>query len=416
MPESPDFVVAPIAELHTVRGGARRGVAMSETGRIADGGLAISTGRVLAVGRSEEIISAYPDWPRRSGRLVTPGLVDCHTHIVWGGDRSDEFLRRCRRETYQEIAAAGGGILSTMRATRSASVEELADGIVSRAETMLASGTTCLEIKASYGPALDGCRKELDAIALARTRLSQRIALTFMGGHALPPELSRSDFLRLLTGELIPMAAAHPAACSFNDVFCEEGAFTVAESEEILQAGLRHGLAPKIHSDEFAALGGTQMACSLGAVSCDHLLASGPAELRALAESDTVAVTMPGTALYLGKAYADGRKMVDEGCIVALGTDFNPGSSMVSSMAFVMGLAVAKMGLSPAEALAAATTNAARAIRMDAGSLEVGSVADFCSWPCDSLEQLIYQFTFIRPDEVSIAGSKAAKMTPGQPE
>lgn len=382
-----DFVLAPIAELHW--NGAK----------MTDAGIAFSDGKINEIGLAQEIIRKYPGVRQESARLITPGLVDPHTHIVWGGNRADEFLRRCRGEGYQEIAESGGGILSTMRATRGASVEELAAGIISRAKLMLSCGTTTLEIKASYGLSPDGCKKELDAIFFAKKEIPQRIIVTFMGAHAFPPDYSREKYIDILIAELIPMVAEHAAGCLFNDVFCEAGAFTVEESEKVLLAGMEYGLKPKAHVDEFEALGGTQMACRLGAVSCDHLLASGPSEIEALASSQTVAVLLPGTAYYLGKPFADARRMLDAGCSVALGTDFNPGSSMVASMEFVMGLGVARMGMSPEEALNAATGASGQAIGFDPFA-----VADLCEWPCDSLEQLIYCHAFIRPSRVLIAG------------
>jgi imidazolonepropionase len=381
-----DFVLAPIAELHW--NGAK----------MADAGIAFADGKIKKIGPAQEIIREYPEVRREPAGLVTPGLVDPHTHIVWGGNRADEFLRRCRGESYQEIAASGGGILSTMRATRSASVEELAAGIISRAKVMLSCGTTTLEVKASYGLSAEGCQKELDAIFIAKKEIPQRLIVTFMGAHAFPPEYSREKYIDILGNELVPMAAEHPVGCAFNDVFCEGGAFSVEESEKVLLAGLENGLRPKAHVDEFEARGGTQMACRLGAVSCDHLLASGPAEIEALAASQTVAVVLPGTAYYLGKPFADARAMLDAGCSVALGTDFNPGSSMVASMAFVMGLGVSKMGMSPEEALTAATAASGQAIGFDPFG-----AADLCEWPCDSLEELIYGHAFVRPSRVLIA-------------
>ena len=382
-----DFVLAPIAELRW------------KGEKITDAGIVFARGEIKEIGLAQEIIGKYADVRRESARLITSGLVDPHTHIVWAGNRADEFLRRCRGESYQEIARSEGGILSTMRATRDASVEELAAGVIARARIMLSCGTTTLEIKASYGLSPEGCKQELDAIAVAKKETSQRIIVTFMGAHAFPPDYSREKYIDILINELIPMASEHPAGCLFNDVFCEGGAFTVKESEKVLLAGIENGLRPKAHVDEFEALGGTQMACELGAASCDHLLASGPAEFDALAKSQTVAVVLPGTAYYLGKPFADARAMLDAGCRVALGTDFNPGSSMVASLVFVMGLGVSKMGMSPEEALASATTVSGRAIGFD----PIGA-ADLCEWPCDSLEELIYGHAFIRPTRVLIAG------------
>lgn len=341
-----------------------------------------------------------------NGRLVTPGFVDCHTHLVWAGSRANEYIRRCAGEDYLSIAKSGGGILSTMRATREASVEQLAQSIIARAKLMLEHGTTTIEIKASYGLSLDGCQKELGAIHLAKPQLKQQTVVTFMGAHAFPPEMSREHYLDQLQNELIPMAAQHPVNVQFCDVFCEESAFNLSETRRVLEAGIKHGLTPKIHSDEFNVLGATELACELGAASADHLLVSGPTQIEALANSETVAVTMPSTAFYLNKPYANARAMIDAGCTVALGTDFNPGTSVAPSMLFALGLAVSKMKLTPEEALKAATESAAQAIGSNAGSIADGVPADFCIWPCESLDELVYQYLYIKPDEVYIAGER----------
>jgi imidazolonepropionase len=393
----PDYIIGPIAELHTLSGGAglRRGGKMRDTGVMRNAAIVVIDGVIAEVGPFDEVAPKY-DLQRHPAGLVTPGLVDAHTHICWAGDRADEFLRRSRGETYEEISAQGGGILSTMRATREVSLEELTQNIASRAEGMRDLGSTTIEVKASYGLSPDACKKELDAIHAAGVGLVP----TFMGAHAFPPDYWKEEYLQLLEEDLIPMAAKHPVGVKFNDVFCEVGAFTVDESERVLQKGIEHGLKPKIHADEFNELGGVEMACRLGAISCDHLLVTGESGKKALANSDTAAVLMPGTAFYLGKPYADARGLVDAGCAVALGTDFNPGSSMVRSMALTIGLAVAKQGLTPEEALTAATVNSAAAIGVDAGRIEPGMTADVVAWQCRSLAEFVWQFTYIRSETV----------------
>jgi imidazolonepropionase len=372
---------------------------MMETGVMRDAAIAVLDDVIAEVGPADEILSKY-DLSKNPAGLVTPGLVDAHSHICWAGDRADEFLRRSRGESYEEIAAMGGGILSTMRATRDADVEDLTQNIAGRAHMMRYTGSTTIEVKASYGLAPDACKRELDAILAARDYTRAKMVPTFMGAHAFPPDYARSEFLDLLCEEMIPMASAHPANPRFCDVFCEVGAFTVEESERVLLAGKEHGLKPKIHADEFNDLGGVEMACRIGAISCDHLLVTGESGRRALADSETAAVLMPGTAFYLGKPYADARGLVDSGCAVALGTDFNPGSSMVRSMALTLGLAVAKQGLSPEEALTAATVNSASAIGVDAGRIEPGMPADVVAWQCLSLAEFVWQFTYIRAETV----------------
>lgn len=398
------FVLAPIGELCLpARSGRVRGSEMQRIHRIRNAGALIESGKVAFVGTAEDVISRRASFKviGANGQLVTPGLVDCHTHLVWAEDRASEFIQRCRGETYQQISAKGGGILNSIEATRTAAASELAEGIVKRCELLAKLGTTTVEIKASYALDAVNSRKELDAIDAAKARVHQRIVTTYMGAHAMPAGIPRLEHIELLKSELIPGAAGR---ATFNDVFCEEGSFTVEESREILECGLRSGLRAKIHSDEFTALGGTEMAVSLGAASCDHLLVTNESGIRALAESKTVAVLMPGTAFYLAEPFANARKMIDEGCVVALGSDFNPGSSQVPSMTFAMGLAVARMGMTPEEALTAATVNAAAAIEEPTGALAAGERADICVWPCARLEQLVYEFAFIRPEMVFIEG------------
>lgn len=398
-----DFVIGPIAELHTLAGGAclRRGPQLNATGRIRNAAVAVLGGMIAEVGPAEDILREY-NLPNIPARLVTPGLVDAHTHLVWAGSRADEFIRRSNGESYESIAAAGGGILSTMAATRASDLQTLKQNLEQRAHRIAQMGTTTIEAKASYGLARDACEKELDAIANVQTKA--RLVPTFMGAHAFPPDFSHDEFMDIVCSELIPMASSHSANPKFCDVFCEIGAFSVEEAERVLRAGIAHGLKPKLHADEFNDLGGVQMACSIGAASCDHLLVTGPAGRQALAESDTAAVLMPGTSLYLGKPYANGRALVDAGCAVALGTDFNPGSSMVCSMPLTIGLGVSKLGLTPEEALSAATVNASAAIGVDSGRIEPGMPADICLWPCDSLAEFVWQYTFIAPDAVFIGG------------
>lgn len=370
-------------------------------------------GRVVSVGPANEILRSFRSERivDASGNLVTPGLVDCHTHLVWAGDRSEDFVHRSSGIPYEQIAAEGGGILSTMRSTREASVQELTDSLLSRIALVQSFGTTTCEIKASYGLSPEGCKKELDAIATAKSKTDVHLAVTFMAAHAYPPDWSRKDYENLIRDELLPMAAHHSAGPRFNDVFCEVGAFDVESAELVLRAGIEVGLTPKMHADEFNVLGGVELGCRLGAASCDHLLASGPDQFRALAQTSTVAVVMPGTAHYLGKPYADARAMIDAGCAVALGTDFNPGSSMVPSMPFVLGLAVSKMKLTPEEALVAATVNAAAALRNaipeGIGMLAPGSPADLCIWPVTTLGELVWQYAFIRPAQTFIGGRTA---------
>lgn len=405
----------PIREVHVLAGedAPRRTSAMRETGCLEYAGIAVGNGSVLDVGAWRTLRRRFPEAEQVpvDGDLVTPGFVDPHTHLIWAGDRSSEFLRRCAGESYQEIASSGGGIASTMRAVAAASVNVLVAETLKRAQVLLSLGTTTIEVKASYGSSLETCKRELDALARLRRRVPQRVVVTFMGAHAVPPGWSRTQWLRFLADKGLSLVAAHRVRVRFQDAFCEEGAFSVAECRRILSAGLHVGLVPKLHCDEFTALGGVEMACALGAASCDHLLVSGRREFATLARSKTMAVVMPGTAFYLNKPYARTRAMIDAGCAVALGSDFNPGSAMTPSMLFAMGLAVSRMGLSMEEALCAATVNAAHALRgavpHGLGTLTPGAPADFCAWPVGSLKELVYGFAFLQPSAVYISGRRA---------
>lgn len=406
------IVIAPVGELHTfdASSSAKKGKQMSETGTFQNAGLVIQSGQVQEVGSANEIIDKYPHHLRMNcaNKLITPGLIDSHTHLVWAGSRANEFLRRCRGETYEEIAKQGGGIISTMKSVRETPVVELAQGIIKRANEVLRYGTTTIEIKASYGHSLEACKKELDAIALAKKQLKQRIVVTFMGAHTIPKDVNRNDYINEICERWIPMAGEHEVNVKFNDVFCEIGAHDINESELILKAGIKHNLTPKIHADEFNVLGGVELACELNAASCDHLLMSGEKQIHALAHSSTIAVLLPGTAFYLNKPFAKGRQMIDAGCAVAIGTDYNPGSSVVASLPFCMGLAVTRMGLTPEEALTAVTINANHALRNalpeKTGTLSKNAPADLCIWDVPTLDDFIYNFIHIQPEKVMING------------
>lgn len=416
--------MAPIGEIHTLEGapGFRRGAQMRATGRLKQAGMLIRNGKVVEVGLAPDLITKYSDIFRISAErnLVTPGLIDPHTHLIWAGSRADEFLMRAQGMTYKEIVGKGGGISRTHKALVEESARELEDALLQRCRCIASYGTTTVEIKASYGLTFQGCQKELDVLSAAKRRMGLRSIITFMGAHWVPPNFDRMEFLDMLINRLIPMASGHPSQPQFNDVFCEEGAFTLSETEKIVRAGVAWGLTPKIHADEFTVLGGVELACRCGAVSVDHLLASGKEQISALAKSDTVAVLLPGVSFYLGKPYASAREMIDAGCAVALGTDFNPGSSMVASLPFVMGLAVSRMQMTPEEALTAVTVNAVGALRPRAdlcplggkvelpdslGMLISGAPADFCIWGLPTLEDLVYSHTFAQPLATFVSGT-----------
>ncbi len=395
---------------------------MRTTGRQKGAGILIRDGVVAEVGPASDLLSRYSGVFRLGAEkwLVTPGLIDPHTHLVWAGSRADEFLMRSSGMTYEDIAKKGGGIVRTHRAVLEASKGELMDLTLQRARLVGSFGTTTVEVKASYGLTREGCEKELDALSAVRDEMGLRVVVTFMGAHMVPPGHSREEFRRVLVEETLPMASGHPSQPQFNDVFCEEGAFNIEETEEILRAGISLGFTPKVHTDEFSVLGGTELACELGAASADHLIASGRRQMEVLARSSTVAVLLPGVSFYLGKPFAPAREMIDLGCVVALGSDFNPGSSMVASLPFVMGLAVSHMRMTPEEALTAVTVNARSALqpRPDLtpragrsllppllGMLVPGAPADFCIWDVPTLEDLVYSYAFIRPLATFVGGT-----------
>lgn len=409
MTEAADVLVAGAARLVTFAGPprARRGAEMRRTGELRDAGVAIVRGRIAEVGpwrrirrrwRARRIVDA-------SGCLVTPGLVDAHTHLVWAGDRAREFAMRCEGRSYQQIARAGGGILSTVRATRRASERALLRTAQRRLDEMVAHGTTTVEVKSGYGLEWRTERRQLRTALRLR---GARIVPTFLGAHTVPPEYRhrRRAFLDVVI-RMLPRAARLARFC---DVFCDVGAFTRAEAHRVLKAGLAHGLQPKIHADEFANLGATEMACALGAVSADHLGKVGRRGIEALARSSTVAVLLPATSTFLDLEPAPARRLIEAGAAVALGTDYNPGSSHAGNMQLVLTLACVRCRMTPEEALCAATINAAASCGMAhvCGSLEPGRGADLVVWDVPAVEALPYVFGFNRARVVIVQGRVVA--------
>src|SRR6266545_5844707 len=398
-----DLLIAHAGQLITVAspGGPRRGAAMRELGAIRDGALAIADGRIVAVGTADEVRVRVGHAARRidaSGKAVLPGFVDAHTHVVFAGDRVDEFERRLEGATYLEIMAAGGGIMSTVRATRAASEGQLVAESAARLRQMLAHGTTTAEAKSGYGLTTADELKMLRVIDTLSATQPLELAPTFLGAHALPAEYAdRADeYLALVVDEMLPAVRARGQPLPFVDIFCDEGAFTPAQLEHVLGAARTLGFPLKAHLDEFAALGGTPAAAELGALSVDHLIASRDADLAALRDHPaTIATLMPATPFGLGLGrYAPARRMIDEyGLAVALGSDLNPGTCWCVAMPFAMALACRGMKLTPAEALVAATLNAAYAVGHGAeiGSLEVGKQADALILETPNYRHLAYR-------------------------
>jgi len=380
---------------------------MREVGLIADGAVAVADGRVVAVGPSAELRATYAAVRELdiTGKVICPGFVDPHTHVVFAGDRIDEFEQRIQGRSYLEIMAAGGGIAATTRATRAASIEQLVAETRPRLDIMWALGTTTAEVKSGYGLDTATELKLLRAIQMLDRQHPLDLVPTFMGAHALPPEYAgRADaYVELVIGEMIPAAvewyrASHFAAEGvplFADVFCEQNAFDVEQSRRVLAAARDLGMRLKAHVDEFTDLGGLAMALDLGATSVDHLDASGPAGIALLARSDAVGVVIPAVNFNLGSThFANARALIDAGAALALTTDINPGSAPCPSMPLVMAIACRYQRLLPAEAVIASTINAAHAIGMGEriGSLEPGKQADMLIVAAPDYRHLAYQF------------------------
>ncbi|MFP7225122.1 imidazolonepropionase [Priestia filamentosa] len=381
--------------------GPRSQEAMSELGLIEDGSLWIENGIIQAVGTTNELEKRYAeklhtaDIVEASNHLVTPGLVDPHTHVVYGGSREREFEMRLEGATYMDIMNAGGGIHATARMTREAIEEELLEQTMSRLDSFLAHGVTMVESKSGYGMNLETELKQLRVMKELQQKHAIDLIPTFMGAHAVPPEFKgkEDEFVDYLIDKMLPIVAEENLA-EFNDVFCEKGVFTPEQSKRILEAGKEYGLVPKIHADEIEPYGGAELAAKVGAISAEHLLKASDEGIHAMAKAGTIACLLPATALYLREEAAAGRKMIDAGVPVAISTDCNPGSSPTTSMPLVMNLACISMRLTPAEALTAATYNAACAINRQekVGSIEVGKQADIVLWDVENYQELQYLF------------------------
>jgi imidazolonepropionase len=327
--------------------------------------------------------------------VALPGFVDAHTHALFAGTRENEFALRSEGKTYQEIAARGGGILSTVTATRSATKKELKKLANRRLDAMMKHGTTTVEIKSGYGLEPDAEIKMLEAIAELAQEHYTTIVATFLGAHAIPPEYKerRGAYIDLVCERMLPYVAKRNLA-QFCDVFCEVGYFSVEESRQILKKGLSLGLRSKLHADEFNSIGGTQLAAELHAASVDHLEHVTDEDIRGLEESGTVAVVLPGVSFFLRNPYAPARKIIDAGIPVAIASDFNPGSCMSFSLPLMMTIACTQMSMTPEEAIAAATLNGAAALGLSdtLGSIEVGKQADIILYEIPNYRYLVYHF------------------------
>lgn len=381
-----DFLIEDADLVATCAGpGPRRGTAQGEIGAIPRASVASLDGRIVFVGRAQDCrhdVSLRPDATviNARGKTLIPGFVDAHTHLVFAGDRRDELQRRLAGESYADIAASGGGIVKTMAATRAASEDELVAAARPRLAAMLAHGTTTAEAKSGYGLDLDSELRMLRAIRRLGHEQPISLSATFMGAHECPPEYRsrRGDYVDLVADVMVPAVAAEGLA-EWCDVFCEQGVFTPEESTRILQAGLAHGLKPRIHADELALSGGAAVAAAVGARSADHVIYVDPPHAQRMADAGVIATLLPAAAFFLKLGrFAPARMLIEHQVPVALATDLNPGGGFTPSMPFVMALACFGMHMTLEEALVAATLNAAAALdrQHECGSLEDGKAMD----------------------------------------
>ncbi len=376
---------------------------------VENGAIAIDGDRIVYAGPSLDLI--LPEHiPQHdlTGTLITPGLIDCHTHLVFGGNRADEFEQRLQGVSYTDIAARGGGILSTVRHTRAASLEELCDQASSRLQSLLSEGVTTVEIKSGYGLDLDNELKMLRAARLLGQRLPVRVRTTFLGAHALPPEYrqDRSGYLDLLIQHILPAIAAEGLADA-TDAFCEHIAFSTDEVRQLFQASLAHQIPVKLHADQLTDSGGAALAAEFGALSADHVEYSTETAIRAMAAAQTVAVLLPGAFYMLRETKLPEVDLFRKhGVPMAVSTDCNPGTAPVQSLLLMMSMACTLFRLTPEEALAGVTCHAARALGLldEVGTLEAGKRADFAIWPVRHPAELAYWVGGLKPKAVVFAG------------
>lgn len=382
-----ELLLTGITQLVTPPPGPQRGAAMRKLTVLQDAALLMRDGMIAWVGSRQEAPAAA-QIRDLGGVAVVPGLVDPHTHAVWAGDRLADFEARVEGVPYEALLARGGGIRSTMQATAKAGVEELAQLAHPRLAALLHSGATTIEVKSGYGLDFGAELRMLKAVRALQESLPATLVPTLL--IHIPPTEGREEYVCGVCEELIPQVAREGLAAAV-DVFCEREAFTVEETRAIFTAARFNGLPVKLHADQFNALGGTELACAVGALSVDHLEASGEAQIEALARCHTVATVLPGVTLHLGLRAAPARRLVDAGGCVAVGTDLNPGSSPLFSAQLALALAVRLNGLTPAEALTACTVNAAAALGLrDRGALVAGQRADLLALHASDWRDLAY--------------------------
>ena len=388
----------------TLRGTApRRGKALSDLEILRDGALLIRDGVIVGVGAQSEI-EALPESRNAEkldvgGRVVLPGFVDSHTHLIHAASRAEEYELKIAGASYEEIARKGGGILNSVKKLRTATAQSLKQRAHNALQEFAVYGTTTLEAKSGYGLDVPSELKILRLHQELNAEQPLEIVSTFLGAHVVPAEYRNkpngaAQYVALLTDQLIPDVARENLA-EFCDVFCDRGAFSISESRKVLEAGKRHGLTPRIHAEQLTRTGASQLAVKLGAASCDHLEQVSKSDIRALAKSNTVATLLPGCDFHLGlKKYAPARALIDAGATVALATDYNPGTSPTLSMPMILSLACTQLRMTPAEAIAAATINAAYSLKREKqiGSLQTGKQADLAVFDVDDYREIPYYF------------------------
>lgn len=379
--------------------------------------IAWEDGKIKWVGEDSSIPAEFSNHEEHDadGQLVVPGLIDCHTHLAFGGWRADEFARRIRGESYLQIAREGGGIKSTVRKTRAASTTSLLERCQHFLDDIQRLGVTTIECKSGYGLSVDEEIKLLNVYSELREHRAIRIISTFLGAHVVPDEFAGDPdgYVDLVINEMLPIVSRDNLA-SFCDVFVEEGAFTVERSRKILLAGKQHGMRPKLHADQLSDGGGAALAADVGAVSADHLEHTSIAGMRAMADAGVVAVALPLASLYLNEKPFNGRKFIENGVRVAVATDFNPGSAPSYHLPLAMTLACTMNRLTPGETLKGVTLFAAHALGLSRsiGSIEVGKQADFTIVAADSVDHWMYHFT---PNHVSASFVNGAPLSRLQP-
>ncbi len=386
----------------------RVGTELSELGIIRDGGMLVRNGKIEKVGPSDEIEKNVGDKEivDVGGRVVMPGFIDAHTHLVFAGNRLDDFERRSRGETYEQIAKAGGGIWSTVQKTHAASELDLLAQAKKHANWLLSCGTTTVEAKSGYGLTVEDELKLLRVMRQLKEEVCLEIVPTFLGAHAVPRELSPDEYLDVVITEMLPRVIAEKLA-EFCDVFCERGYFNIDQSRKILSAAKKVGLSLRGHVDQLTNSGGAKLMAEMGATTADHLEQTDEQGIAGLKKANVQPVLLPGSVYALGSSrYPRSREMIEAELAIVLATDFNPGSSPTPSMPMVLSLACTQMKMSPAEAITASTVNAAYSVNRGdkIGSFEPGKLANFVIFDCEDYRELAYWFGFQQTHSVYVRG------------